>query len=72
MVNDAPGGAPDIAARLIGQRPSDRLGRQFITENRPGGGGNIGTEAAGTNARDGYTLLLVSTTSAINATIYDN
>ena len=72
IVNDAPGGAPDIAARLMGQWLSERLGQQFITENRPGGGGNIGTETAVRASPDGYTLLLVSTTSTINATIYDN
>ena len=55
----APGGAPDIVARLIGQWLSERLGQQFIIENRPGGGTNIGTEAVVRAPPDGYTLLLV-------------
>ena len=72
IVNDAPGGAPDVAARLMGQWLSERLSQQFITENRPGGGGNIGTEAVVRAPPDGYALLIVSTTTAINATVYDN
>jgi tripartite-type tricarboxylate transporter receptor subunit TctC len=67
----APGGAPDILARLIGPWLSGRLGQQFVIENRPGGGSNIGTEAVVRAAPDGYTLLLVSTTNVINATLYD-
>src|SRR5262245_5735178 len=67
----APGGAPDILARLIGPRLSGRLGQQFVIENRPGGGSNIGTEAVVRAPPDGYTLLLVSTANAINATLYD-
>jgi len=67
----APGGAPDILARLIGPWLSQRLGQQFVIENRPGGGSNIGTEAVVRAPPDGYTLLLVSTTNAINATLYD-
>jgi tripartite-type tricarboxylate transporter receptor subunit TctC len=72
IINDAPGGAPDVAARLISEWLSERLGQPFIVENRPGGGGNIGTEAVVRATPDGYTLLLVSTTTAINATIYKN
>jgi tripartite-type tricarboxylate transporter receptor subunit TctC len=67
-----PGGAPDILARLMGQWLSDRLGQQFITENRPAAGGNIGTEAVVRAAPDGYTLLLIQAGNAINATLYDN
>ncbi|HEX4409077.1 MAG TPA: tripartite tricarboxylate transporter substrate binding protein [Xanthobacteraceae bacterium] len=72
VINDAPGGAPDVAARLIGEWLSVRLGQPFIAENRPGGGGNIGTEAVVRSPPDGYTLLVVSTTTAINATVYEN
>jgi tripartite-type tricarboxylate transporter receptor subunit TctC len=66
----APGGAPDIVARLIGPWLSGRLGQQFVVENRPGGGSNIGTEAVVRAPPDGYTLLMVSTIQAINATLY--
>jgi tripartite-type tricarboxylate transporter receptor subunit TctC len=65
------GGAGDIVARLIGQRLSERLGQQFLVENRPGAGTNIATEAV-VNARpDGYTLLLSTSSNAINATLYE-
>jgi len=64
-------GANDLVARLIGQWLSERLGQQFVIENRPGAGGTIGTEAAVRAPADGYTLLLVGTTQAINATLYD-
>jgi tripartite-type tricarboxylate transporter receptor subunit TctC len=67
----APGGANDITARLIGQWLSERLGQQFIIENRPGGGGNIGIEAVVRSPADGYTLLVVGTTAAINATLFE-
>jgi tripartite-type tricarboxylate transporter receptor subunit TctC len=67
----APGGGPDILARLIGPWLSGRLGQQFVVENRPGGGFNIGTEAVVRAPPDGYTLLMVATVNAINATLYD-
>ena len=67
----APGGATDIVARLMGQWLSERLGQPFVIDNRPGAGGNLGTETV-VNARpDGYTILMASTTNAINATLYD-
>ena len=71
IVSIAPGGGSDITARLIGQWLSERLGQPFIIDNRPGGGGNIGTEAVVRAPADGYTLLMVSTTHATNATLYD-
>jgi len=64
-------GATDIVARLIAQWLSDRLGRQFIVENRPGAGSNLGTAAVIRSAPDGYTLLLVGPPAAINATLYE-
>ena len=67
----APGGGVDITARLIGQWLSERLGQQFVIENRPGGGGNIAAEAVVRAPADGYTLLMVSSANAINATLYD-
>jgi tripartite-type tricarboxylate transporter receptor subunit TctC len=66
-----PGGAPDIIARLIGPWLSQRLGQQFIVENRAGSGNNIGTEAVVRAAPDGYTLLIASSSNTINATLYD-
>jgi tripartite-type tricarboxylate transporter receptor subunit TctC len=71
IVSIAPGGGADITARLIGQWLSERLGQPFIIDNRPGGGGNIGTEAVVRAPADGYTLLMVSTTHATNAALYD-
>src|SRR6266550_1251180 len=71
IVPFGPAGATDITARLIGQWLSERLGQQFVIENRPGAGGNIGTEAVVRAAPDGYTLGLFGTPSAINATLYD-
>jgi tripartite-type tricarboxylate transporter receptor subunit TctC len=71
IVPVAPAGATDITARLIGQWLSERLGQQFVIDNRPGGGGNIGTEAAVRAPADGYTLLLVGGLNAVNATFYD-
>src|SRR5436190_19033808 len=71
IVTVAAGSSPDIIARLIGQWLSERLGQPFIIENRPGGGGNIGTEAVVRAPADGYTLLTVAMLSAVNATLYD-
>ena len=65
-----PGGALDITARLIGQWLSERLGQPFVIENRPGGGTNIGVEAAVRAPADGYTLLLIPPSVTVNATLY--
>jgi tripartite-type tricarboxylate transporter receptor subunit TctC len=72
LVGFAAGGGVDIVARLIGQWLSERLGQQFIIENRPGAGTNIATEAVVRAPADGYTLLLVNVANAVNATLYDN
>jgi tripartite-type tricarboxylate transporter receptor subunit TctC len=66
-----PGGAADINARLIGQWLSERLGKQVLIENRPGAGMNIAAEAVIRAPADGYTILLVASPHAINATLYD-
>src|SRR6201987_3249004 len=66
------GGATDILARLIGQRLSEKLGQQFIIENKPGAGNNIGTETVVNAEPDGYTALLVNPANFINATLYVN
>src|SRR4249920_1206577 len=71
IVGFTPGSAPDIVARLMGQWLSERLGQQFLVENRPGAGGNIGTEVVVRSPADGYTLLLVGPPNAINTTLYD-
>src|SRR5499427_5996890 len=71
IVPFAPGGANDITARLIGQWLSERLGQQFLIENRTGGGGNIGIEAVVRAPSDGYTLLVIGSTAAINATLFE-
>jgi tripartite-type tricarboxylate transporter receptor subunit TctC len=71
IVGFAAGGGVDINARLIGQALSERLGQQFVIENRPGAGTSIGTEAVVNAAPDGYTLLLVNSANAINATLYE-
>jgi tripartite-type tricarboxylate transporter receptor subunit TctC len=67
----AAGGGVDITARLIGQWLNERLGQSFVTENRPGAGGNIGTEAVVNAAPDGYTLLLATVPNAVNASLYE-
>ena len=70
LVGYTPGGSADITARLIGQWLSERLGQQFVIENRPGGGTNIAAEAVVRAEPDGYTLLLVPPAAAINPTLY--
>jgi tripartite-type tricarboxylate transporter receptor subunit TctC len=72
IVGYPPGGSTDIAARLFGQWLSDRLHQQFIVENKPGAGNNIGTEFAIKAAPDGYTLFLANPANTINATLYKN
>jgi tripartite-type tricarboxylate transporter receptor subunit TctC len=72
IVGFPPGGFNDIYARLIGERLSEQLGRSFYVENRPGAGGNIGTEAVVRSAPDGYTLLLTTSVDTRNATLYDH
>jgi tripartite-type tricarboxylate transporter receptor subunit TctC len=71
IVGFAPGGATDIMARLMGQSLSERLGQQFVIENRPGAASNVGTEAVVNAAPDGYTLLVVTSVNAINASLYE-
>jgi tripartite-type tricarboxylate transporter receptor subunit TctC len=71
IVPAAPAGPTDILARLMGQWLSERLGQQFIIENRTGAGGNVGTEAGVRASPDGYTLLMVSSLNTINATLYE-
>jgi tripartite-type tricarboxylate transporter receptor subunit TctC len=73
IVGTAPGGAPDILARLIGQWLSDRLGQPFVVENKPGGSTNLATEEVAKAQPDGYTLLLlVPSNAAINGSLYNN
>jgi len=67
----APGAAPDVLARLIGQWLSERLGQQFVIENRPGGGGTIGTEAVVRALPDGNSLLLVDSSATVNGALYE-
>jgi tripartite-type tricarboxylate transporter receptor subunit TctC len=71
VVGFAAGGTTDVAARLIGQWLSERLGQQFVIENRPGASTNIATEAVARAPADGYTLLTVGSTNTINATLHD-
>jgi tripartite-type tricarboxylate transporter receptor subunit TctC len=70
IVPYTPGGGTDITARIVAQWLSERLGQQFVIENKPGAGNNIGTEAAIHSPPDGYTLLLVNPANAINTTLY--
>jgi tripartite-type tricarboxylate transporter receptor subunit TctC len=72
VVGYPPGGATDIIARLIGQRLSEKLGQQFVIENKPGAGNNIGTEAVVNAEPDGYTVLLVNPANYVNASLYAN
>jgi tripartite-type tricarboxylate transporter receptor subunit TctC len=72
IVGFAPGGGNDIMARLIGPWLSERLGQQFVIENRPGAGTNVATEAVVNAPPDGYTLLLASLPNASNATLYEH
>src|SRR3981081_4822997 len=67
----AAGATPDIIARLIGQSLSQRLGQSVVSDNRPGGGGNLALQAVARAPADGYTLLLVATPHAVNATLYE-
>jgi tripartite-type tricarboxylate transporter receptor subunit TctC len=72
VVGFPPGLATDIASRLIGQALSQRMGQQFVVDNRPGAGGNIAAETVARAAPDGYTLLGASVANAVNATLYRN
>ena len=72
VVGFPPGAATDIIARLVADGLSQRLGQQFIVDNRPGAGSNIGAETAIKAPPDGYTLLAITVTNAVNATLYDN
>jgi tripartite-type tricarboxylate transporter receptor subunit TctC len=71
VVGFAPGGGNDITARLMGQWLSERLGQPFVIENRPGAGTNVATEAVVNASPDGYTILFVAPSAAINATLYE-
>src|SRR5262249_26436372 len=72
IVGFSAGGPSDIVARIIAQWLSEHLGQEFVVENRPGAASNIGTEAALRAPPDGYTLLLVTSTNAVNVTFYEN
>jgi tripartite-type tricarboxylate transporter receptor subunit TctC len=72
VVGYPPGGTTDVLARIMAQWLSEKLGQQFIIENKPGGGNNIGTEYVVNAPPDGYTMLLVNPANGINATLYKN
>src|SRR4029079_672755 len=67
-----PGGPTDIVARVVSQKLSDQMGQQFIVENRPGAGGNIGAEAVAKGPADGYTLLVATTAHEINPSVFES
>jgi tripartite-type tricarboxylate transporter receptor subunit TctC len=69
IVGFPPGGAADIGARMIGQYLSEKLGQPFIIENRPGAASNLATEVVVRSPADGYTLALINSSQAINATL---
>src|SRR5262249_16273384 len=71
IVGFAAGYSPEIVARLVGQRLSERLGQQFVVENRPGAAGNLAAEAVVRAPPDGYTLLLANGANAVSATLYE-
>src|SRR5450631_3988210 len=72
VVGYPPGGTTDVLARILAQWLSEKMGQQFIIENKPGGGNNIGTEYVVKSPPDGYTMLLVNPANGINATLYTN
>jgi tripartite-type tricarboxylate transporter receptor subunit TctC len=72
VVGYPPGGAPDIISRLMGEWLSERLGQQFIVDNKPGAGSNIAAESVAKAPPDGYTLFMTVSTNAVNATLYTN
>ena len=72
IVGDAPGGSPDVVARIIGKSLSERLGQPVVVENRPGAGSTIALEFVAKAAPDGYTLALVSTSAPCSAALYGN
>lgn len=72
IVGFPPGGVGDIIARLIGQAMQERLGQPVVIENRPGAGGNVGTDMVVRSTADGYTLIWAGTNNAVNATLYSN
>src|SRR5882672_9109775 len=72
LVATSAGGGTDLVARFIAQWLTERLGQPFVVENRPGGGNNIGTEAAVRAPADGYTLFMANSVNAINTTMYPN
>jgi tripartite-type tricarboxylate transporter receptor subunit TctC len=71
LVATSAGGSTDIIARLIAEWLTDKLGQSFVVENRPGGGNNIGTEAAARAPADGYTLFMANSVNAINGSVYE-